>query len=89
MMTGGSSEHDFIITFSEISYGIGKGDIKTKDDVMKAIEEGTHGLANVDNMYNLIMWALQDVLEDDKNPLYDEAADLPIEYECGFDPSWN
>ena len=93
----GINEHEFIITFAEISYKIGKGEIKTKEDVMNAVREGGPSESDYpglslddinDNTYNLIMWALQDVLEDDKNPLYDVEATLP-EDGPAWDPSWN
>ena len=86
---------EFTIAFAELSYKIGKGEIKTKKEAKKFLKENLLPDTNIDDTYELIVWSLQDVLEDDKNPLYDESLSYPDSFkttpppEQDFDPSWN
>ncbi|MFB3042704.1 MAG: hypothetical protein ACE1ZC_00300 [Nitrososphaerales archaeon] len=93
---------EFTIAFAELSYKIGKGEIKTKKEAKKFLEENLLPDSNIDDMYELIAWSLQDVLEDDKNPLHDESLSFPDSFKISlgpeqgfgpskqdFDPSWN
>ena len=92
-------ECEFTIAFAELSYKIGKGEIKAKSEAKKFLKENLSPDANIDDMYELIAWSLQDVLEDDKNPLYDESLTFPDSFEAplppeqdfdpDFDPSLN